>query len=162
LDKEGVERNGCKQSDDDDISDNVAQEAVAMAVVLAGNGTLPNRKKPRVEEETEQENDPPSVSHHIHLNNCVNAIFKLSNLEDQNASMNTLILIEQAAKAANSSRSNYGRSQQARWTRESSYSLIDISKPIENGRRLAANAPDRPKIQQHIQLPETSSTNNYG
>uniref|UniRef100_A0A914M283 Uncharacterized protein n=1 Tax=Meloidogyne incognita TaxID=6306 RepID=A0A914M283_MELIC len=43
--KENFAEENENNSTDDDI--NVAEEAVAMAVVLAGNGTLPNRKKPR-------------------------------------------------------------------------------------------------------------------
>uniref|UniRef100_A0A1I8BUG9 SH2 domain-containing protein n=1 Tax=Meloidogyne hapla TaxID=6305 RepID=A0A1I8BUG9_MELHA len=110
---------------DDDI--NVAEEAVAMAVVLAGNGTLPNRKKPRpmewlCEELLENENEEEEEE------NKINIISNESNqILPQNASLDTLILIEQAAKAANSSRCNM--SQRVRWTRnsrEASTSLMDI------------------------------------
>ncbi|CAK5023891.1 unnamed protein product [Meloidogyne enterolobii] len=125
--KENFEEEKENNSTDDDI--NVAEEAVAMAVVLAGNGTLPNRKKQRPmewlceeelleNEEEEEENQISPTNQQQH-----------QLLLPQNSSLDTLILIEQAAKAANSSRCNMP-SQRVRWTarnsREASTSLLDI------------------------------------
>ncbi|KAF7638460.1 hypothetical protein Mgra_00002137 [Meloidogyne graminicola] len=105
---------------DEDI--NVAEEAVAMAVVLGGNGTLPNKKIRPMKLLYEEENDE-EINNEINIELNKSSINKLQ----QNTSLDTLILIEQAAKAANSSRCNI--SQKVRWTRnsrETSTSLIDI------------------------------------
>uniref|UniRef100_A0A915M1T5 Uncharacterized protein n=1 Tax=Meloidogyne javanica TaxID=6303 RepID=A0A915M1T5_MELJA len=127
CDTSSISSDGSTWRRNDDI--NVAEEAVAMAVVLAGNGTLPNRKKPRPmewlceeelleNEEEEEENKISTTNQQQH-----------QLLLPQNSSLDTLILIEQAAKAANSSRCNMP-SQRVRWTarnsREASTSLLDI------------------------------------
>nr|CAD2201595.1 unnamed protein product [Meloidogyne enterolobii] len=129
--KENLEEEKENNSTDDDF--NVAEEAVAMAVVLAGNGTLPNRKKPRpmewLCEEELLENEEEEGEEEENKISTTNQQQKHQLLLPQNSSLDTLILIEQAAKAANSSRCNMP-SQRVRWTarnsREASTSLLDI------------------------------------
>lgn len=61
--EEKTQRNGTKEVNEITDETRLAEEARAMAVVLAGNGTLPNRKKPRTAEwrGDDEENDPPKV-----------------------------------------------------------------------------------------------------
>ena len=127
----------------------LAEEARAMAMILAGNGTLPNRKKPRTSEwrGDGEENDPPKVGWLFIKFSKFFFIKELDLSGQQNASMDTLILIEQAAKAASSSRGN--GLPRSRWTRETSHSLMDISmKPYgyEVGLQDSSNVPDRPEL----------------
>lgn len=150
-----------------------AEEAVAMAVVLAGNGTLRNhgRKLKTVKEwregSAEEVGEQP-----------LPIALQMKESDDgmaPNASLDTLILIEQAAKAANSSRACSGGQQRiavGRWSKEQqSHSLMDIpnstTQNFGGGIPDANFVPDRLKVcdvgaEENRQPQQQRSANNNG
>ena len=69
--EERVQMNSKKEVNEIADEASLAEEARAMAMILAGNGTLPNRKKPRTSEwrGDGEENDPPKVGCLINFRN---------------------------------------------------------------------------------------------